>query len=136
MQMADNTKIDLLIEFRKLVNRCSFEKPTPFVYKDFPREAITKFYTNHAQTRDSRLLAGVLTTAMNESWKNNQLKFVPLLSSVDATGDFKFVFDNDDYRVHIVGGWQVNEVWKMKVESVVTFPVLIVFKPNSNCICC
>jgi hypothetical protein len=127
--MSGGPKTTLLNEFRNLLKECDFGKRTPFVYEDFPRQAMLNF-NGIAKRGDTRNAAALLKVAMDEKWGNRQLEHVPLLSSMDMTGAFKFVFENDDLRVYFYGGVDVTPVPNCD------FPVQIKFEPHSSCICC
>ncbi len=127
--MTSGPKTTLLNEFRNLLRGCDFGKRTPFVYKDFPRQAMLNF-NGIDQRGDTRNAAALLKVAINDVWGNHQLEHVPLLSSMDMTGAFKFVFENDDLSVYFHGGAGVTSVTDCD------FPVEIKFKPHSSCICC
>jgi hypothetical protein len=142
MSQFSDEYIILKGQFTGLLYSCDFGKPRPFIYRYFEQTVIDNYITSITDPNQIReggseaKVANVLQSAMNDRWGLLNLVFQTALSSLTNKGDFSLVFDNDDYRVYIVGGWQVNAVWNMKVEPTCTFPVLIIFKPHSNCICC
>jgi hypothetical protein len=138
-----NVEHQLLEEqFNDLVFACDYGKPRPFIYRGLKQDIFRNYVTSITAPEQKRewgagkKVAAVLETAMIARWGNKGLKYSEADSSITKEGDFDFVFDNTDYRVHITGGWKVRAVWKVKVESSCTFPALIIFKRHSNCICC
>ena len=126
--MANYSKATLKKEFGDLLVGYSFGAKYPFVCKTFSKEAILVF--NGIDTSgDTTNLAIVLKTAINKQWPGQKLDFVKSLSSMQASGAFKLVFENDDFMFYVNAG--AND----KITDC-DFPVEIKFEPRSSCICC